>query len=129
MWSSLTRKNLSESFSFVPIFEKEIVNYNRQEIFKVFEIFLKMNEPSWANLSYKKIDLQKISYYSAPKTKKKLTHFEAQGWFPIDSSRNFFVVTELFFNVLWITGLGCFDLEQPKHPGCPTSMQYSMCFT
>jgi len=44
MWSSLTRKNLSESFSFVPIFEKEIVNYNRQEIFKVFEIFLKMNE-------------------------------------------------------------------------------------
>ena len=43
---------------------------------KAYNIFLKMNEPSWANLSYKKIDLQKISYYSAPKTKKKLNSLD-----------------------------------------------------
>jgi Fe-S cluster assembly protein SufB len=43
---------------------------------KAYNIFLKMNEPTWANLSYKKIDLQKISYYSAPKTKKKLNSLD-----------------------------------------------------
>ena len=34
--------------------------------------FLKMTEPDWANVHYKKPDLQAISYYSAPKPKKKL---------------------------------------------------------
>jgi len=43
---------------------------------KAYNIFLKMNEPSWANLSYKKIDLQKISYYLLLKQKKKLTSLD-----------------------------------------------------
>ena len=34
--------------------------------------FLKMTEPDWANVHYQKPDLQAISYYSAPKPKKKL---------------------------------------------------------
>jgi Fe-S cluster assembly protein SufB len=37
-----------------------------------YKKFLKMTEPDWANVHYKKPDLQAISYYSAPKPKKKL---------------------------------------------------------
>ena len=37
-----------------------------------FETFKKMKEPSWSNLNIPKIDLQDISYYSAPKQKKML---------------------------------------------------------
>jgi Fe-S cluster assembly protein SufB len=37
-----------------------------------YKKFLKMTEPDWANVHYKKPDLQGISYYSAPKPKKKL---------------------------------------------------------
>jgi Fe-S cluster assembly protein SufB len=33
-----------------------------------YEKFLKMKEPDWANVSYKKPDLQSIAYYSAPKS-------------------------------------------------------------
>tara|TARA_B100001250_G_scaffold400786_1_gene411777 strand:+ start:4367 stop:5812 length:1446 start_codon:yes stop_codon:yes gene_type:complete len=38
---------------------------------KSFEFFKKMEEPEWANVKYKKPDLQSISYYSAPKKKDK----------------------------------------------------------
>ena len=38
---------------------------------KAFESWSKMREPEWANVNYKKPDLQAISYYSAPKTKPK----------------------------------------------------------
>ena len=37
-----------------------------------FSIFKKMKSPNWANLKIPKIDLQEISYYSAPKQKQKL---------------------------------------------------------
>ncbi len=37
-----------------------------------FRKFQQMTEPDWANVSYSKPDLQAISYYSAPKQKKKL---------------------------------------------------------
>jgi Fe-S cluster assembly protein SufB len=36
-----------------------------------FESWSEMREPEWANVNYKKPDLQAISYYSAPKTKQK----------------------------------------------------------
>jgi Fe-S cluster assembly protein SufB len=39
---------------------------------KSFEIWQKMEEPDWANVSYKKPDYQDIIYYAAPKQKKKL---------------------------------------------------------
>ncbi len=34
---------------------------------KAYKKWLKMEEPSWANLNYPKIDYQNIAYYSAPK--------------------------------------------------------------
>ena len=36
---------------------------------KAFEFWKGMTEPSWAKLSYDKIDYQKLAYYSAPKQK------------------------------------------------------------
>ncbi len=39
---------------------------------EAFEIWQKLEEPQWANVSYKKPDFQGISYYSAPKQKKEL---------------------------------------------------------
>jgi len=38
---------------------------------KAFESWSEMTEPEWANVNYKKPDLQKMSYYSAPKSKPK----------------------------------------------------------
>ena len=38
---------------------------------KAFESWSEMTEPEWANVNYKKPDLQKISYYSALKSKPK----------------------------------------------------------
>lgn len=37
-----------------------------------FRIWKEMTEPEWANVNYTKPSFQEISYYSAPKTKKKL---------------------------------------------------------
>ena len=45
----------------------------RLEAYRVWE---KMDEPEWANVHYKKPDLQAISYYSAPKPKKKLASLD-----------------------------------------------------
>lgn len=39
---------------------------------EAFEIWEKMEEPQWANVTYKKPEFQDISYYSAPKQKKEL---------------------------------------------------------
>jgi Fe-S cluster assembly protein SufB len=39
---------------------------------KAYRRWLKMTEPSWAEIHYPPIDYQKIIYYSAPKPKKKL---------------------------------------------------------
>ena len=38
---------------------------------KAFDQWLRMTEPSWANVSYPEIDFQAIRYYSAPKQDKK----------------------------------------------------------
>lgn len=35
---------------------------------KAFNAFLQMQEPQWAHLDYKKIDLAEVSFYSAPKS-------------------------------------------------------------
>ena len=39
---------------------------------KAFEVWKKMEEPDWANVSYEKPNYQDIIYYAAPKQKKKL---------------------------------------------------------
>jgi len=43
---------------------------------KAFRAWLAMTEPTWAHVSYPAIDFQAVSYYSAPKPKKKLTSLD-----------------------------------------------------
>jgi Fe-S cluster assembly protein SufB len=38
---------------------------------QAYRVFIEMEEPEWANVTYKKPDLQSISYYSAPNSKPK----------------------------------------------------------
>jgi Fe-S cluster assembly protein SufB len=43
---------------------------------KAFRVWLKMTEPTWQNVKYDPIDYQGISYYAAPKEKKKLNSMD-----------------------------------------------------
>jgi Fe-S cluster assembly protein SufB len=43
---------------------------------KAYQKWLNMEEPEWSNVKYPKIDFQTISYYSAPKPKKKLASMD-----------------------------------------------------
>lgn len=43
---------------------------------QAYEKWLTMTEPEWQNVHYSKIDFQDISYYSAPKPKKKLASMD-----------------------------------------------------
>jgi len=43
---------------------------------KAFRAWLAMTEPTWAHVSYPPIDFQAVSYYSAPKLKKKLASLD-----------------------------------------------------
>jgi Fe-S cluster assembly protein SufB len=43
---------------------------------KAYRHWLTMSEPKWPNVTYPKIDFQDISYYSAPKAKKKLASMD-----------------------------------------------------
>lgn len=43
---------------------------------KAYQQWLTMTEPEWQNVRYPKIDFQDISYYSAPKPKKKLASMD-----------------------------------------------------
>ena len=43
---------------------------------KAFRHWRTLKEPSWASLKYPKIDYQKMSYYSAPKEKKKIKNLD-----------------------------------------------------
>jgi Fe-S cluster assembly protein SufB len=43
---------------------------------KAYRHWLTMSEPTWPNVKYPKIDFQGISYYSAPKSKKKLASMD-----------------------------------------------------
>ncbi|MCC7034101.1 MAG: Fe-S cluster assembly protein SufB [Acidobacteria bacterium] len=43
---------------------------------KAYHAWLKMTEPAWQNVTYDAVDYQAISYYAAPKEKKKLTSMD-----------------------------------------------------
>ena len=43
---------------------------------KAYRVWLKMKEPTWQNVKYDPIDYQAISYYAAPKEKKKLSSMD-----------------------------------------------------
>jgi len=51
--------------------KKEEPEWMTQWRLEAYESFKEMTEPEWANVNYKKPDLQAISYYSAPKQKPK----------------------------------------------------------
>ncbi len=55
---------------------KEEPDFLLQWRLKAFKHWKKMKEPEWANVHYKKIDYQDISYYSAPKKKPKLNSLD-----------------------------------------------------
>ena len=43
---------------------------------RAFRTWLRMEEPSWQNVQYDRVDYQAISYYAAPKEKKKLNSMD-----------------------------------------------------
>jgi Fe-S cluster assembly protein SufB len=43
---------------------------------RAYRAWLKMTEPSWQKVTYEKVDYQAISYYAAPKEKKKLNSMD-----------------------------------------------------
>lgn len=72
-----------ESDTFPPGFSEEVIRKISKKKndppfilnfrLKAFNEFQKMSEPHWANVDYEPLDLQAISYYSAPKSKPQLS--------------------------------------------------------
>ncbi len=56
--------------------KKEEPEFMLEYRLKAFRIWQKMKEPKWADVTYPEIDFQSISYYSAPKQKKKLNSLD-----------------------------------------------------
>ena len=52
--------------------KKEEPEFMTEWRLQAFRAWQKMDEPKWPHVSYPEIDFQDISYYSAPKQKKKL---------------------------------------------------------
>ncbi len=62
-------KGLSEETVRLISAKKEEPEWMLEWRLKSYRAFLKMVEPEWANVKYKKVDLQEITYYAAPKQK------------------------------------------------------------
>lgn len=56
--------------------KKEEPDFMLEWRLKAFERWKKMDEPSWPNVHYPKIDFNDISYYAAPKKQKKLNSLD-----------------------------------------------------
>lgn len=56
--------------------KKEEPEFMYQNRLRAFQIWQELEEPDWSSLSYSDIDYQKITYYSAPKFKKKLNSMD-----------------------------------------------------
>ena len=56
--------------------KKEEPEYLLDFRLNAFRKWIKMKEPNWAGLGYKKIDYQDIIYYSAPKQKEKISSLD-----------------------------------------------------
>ena len=65
-------KGLSEDVVRLISAKKNEPDWLLQRRLKAFEVWQKMDEPDWANVSYEKPNYQDIIYYAAPKQKKKL---------------------------------------------------------
>ena len=71
---------------------------------KAYRQWLKMVEPQWPNVNYPPVDFQEISYYSAPKQKKKLNSLDEvdpeilsafKSWVSPSKSRNCSLMSRL----------------------------------
>ena len=57
---------------FVLFRQKEEPEWMTEWRLESYRIWLKMEEPDWANIKYEKPDFQAIRYYAAPKVKPEL---------------------------------------------------------
>ena len=64
-------KGLNENIVRAISERKEEPNWMTEWRLSAYRAWEKMDEPNWANVKYAKPDFQKISYYSAPKSKDK----------------------------------------------------------
>jgi Fe-S cluster assembly protein SufB len=69
-------KGLSEDIIRLISSKKEEPEWLLQWRLKAYRAWLKMSEPTWQNVKYGPIDYQAISYYAAPKQKKKLNSLD-----------------------------------------------------
>jgi Fe-S cluster assembly protein SufB len=74
--SETTPKGLSEDTIRLISHKKGEPEWLLEFRLKAYRHWLTMTEPKWPNVTYPKIDFQDISYYSAPKAKKKLASMD-----------------------------------------------------
>jgi len=67
-------KGLNEKIIALISKNKKEPSYLKEFRLKAYEKWLKMEEPKWSKLSYKKINFNDIVYYSVPKFKKKINN-------------------------------------------------------
>ncbi len=70
--SDVAEKGLSEDTIRMISAKKDEPDWLLEFRLTSYRAWIKMEEPTWANVHYPKIDLQAISYYAAPKQKPKL---------------------------------------------------------
>lgn len=70
--SDIAPKGLNEEIIRLISYKKDEPEWLLAFRLQAYEKWLGMTEPQWQNVNYPKIDFQSISYYSAPKPKKKL---------------------------------------------------------
>ncbi len=70
--SEIASKGLNEDTIRFISKKKEEPTWLLERRLKAFNIWKTMEEPNWANLNYKPVDYQEISYYAAPKQKGEL---------------------------------------------------------
>ena len=70
--SDVAEKGLSEDTIRMISAKKDEPDWLLEFRLTSYRTWIKMEEPTWANVHYPKIDLQAISYYAAPKQKPKL---------------------------------------------------------
>lgn len=74
--SDIAPKGLNEEIIRLISYKKDEPEWLLAFRLQAYEKWLGMTAPQWQNVNYPKIDFQSISYYSAPKPKKKLASME-----------------------------------------------------
>src|SRR5262249_12293961 len=74
--SDVVPKGLSEDVIRLISGKKDEPDWLLEFRLQAYRHWLTMREPVWSNVKYSQIDFQNISYYSAPKSKKKLASMD-----------------------------------------------------